>query len=133
GEAALRDAFKRARMGAPAILFLDELDAVAGRREEGGSSGGGAPDAGVRLLTTLLTEMDGIELANGVLVLGATNRPDAVDPALLRPGRFSSHVFVPPPDTAGRLEVLRLHCRALPLGRDVELGALAEQTEMYTG
>ncbi|GLI61884.1 hypothetical protein VaNZ11_004395, partial [Volvox africanus] len=131
GEAALRDAFKRARMAAPAILFLDEIDAMAGRREEGG--GGGGPDAGVRLLTTLLTEMDGIELASGVLVLGATNRPGAVDPALLRPGRFSTILLVPPPDTAGRLAALRVHCRRMPLAEDVDLEAVAEETDMYTG
>ncbi|GIM01113.1 hypothetical protein Vretimale_5952 [Volvox reticuliferus] len=132
GEAALRDAFKRARMAAPAILFLDEIDAVAGRRV-GGGGGGGGPDAGVRLLTALLTEMDGIELASGVLVLGATNRPGAVDPALLRPGRFSTILLVPPPDTAGRLAVLRVHCRRMPLAEDVDLEAMAEETDMYTG
>ncbi|EFJ47542.1 hypothetical protein VOLCADRAFT_41454, partial [Volvox carteri f. nagariensis] len=133
GEAALRDAFKRARMAAPAVLFLDELDAVAVRREGGGGGGGGGPDAGVRLVTTLLTEMDGIELAAGVLVLGATNRPGAVDPALLRPGRFSTLLFVPPPDPAGRLAALRVHCRRMPLAPDVDLGAVAQETRGYTG
>ncbi|GLC33083.1 hypothetical protein PLESTB_000372400 [Pleodorina starrii] len=135
GEAALRDAFKRARMAAPAVLFLDELDAVAGRREEGGggNGGGGGPDSGVRLLTTLLTEMDGIELATGVLVLGATNRPGGVDPALLRPGRFSTLLLVPPPDEAGRLAALRVHCRRMPLGTDVDLPGVAARTDMYTG
>ncbi|KAG2494237.1 hypothetical protein HYH03_007592 [Edaphochlamys debaryana] len=133
GEAALRDAFKRARMAAPAILFLDEVESVAGKREEGGGGSAGGPDAGLRLLTTLLTEMDGIELAAGVLVLGATNRPGALDPALLRPGRFSTHLYVPPPDEPGRAAALAVHCRRLPLGADVDLGGLAARTEGYTG
>ncbi|KAG2450863.1 hypothetical protein HYH02_004696 [Chlamydomonas schloesseri] len=135
GEAALRDCFKRARAAAPSIIFLDEIDAVAGRREEGGESSGGAggPDAGVRLLTTLLTEMDGIELAAGVLVLGATNRPGAVDPALLRPGRFTTLLYVPPPDQEGRVAALEVHSRKLPLAPDVDLEAVAAQTDNYTG
>ncbi len=87
----------------------------------------------MRLLSTLLTEMDGLELSTGVLVLAATNRPGALDPALLRPGRFDALLYVPPPDEAGRLEALCIHTRSMPLAADVELAALAADTERFTG
>lgn len=102
------------------------------KRSEG-DSGGSAGDAGLRLLASLLTEMDGMELATGVLVLAATNRPGALDSALLRPGRFDVVLYVPPPDAAGRLEILRLHTAAMPLAVDVDLEALAGDTEGFTG
>ena len=114
GEEALRDAFARARMAAPAIIFLDEADAVApgrGDDADGGSGGGGAPDVSARLLSALLTEMDGLEAAPGVVVLAATNRPAALDAALLRPGRLDVLLYVGPPDADARLEALRIHTR----------------------
>ncbi|KAK9787377.1 hypothetical protein WJX73_009748 [Symbiochloris irregularis] len=132
GEARLRGAFARARAVAPTILFLDELDALVGRREEG-SQGAGGQEAVERLLSVLLTEMDGLERCTGVLVLAATNRPHAIDAALLRPGRFDALLYVPPPDLAGRVETLRIHTRSMPLANDVDLHALAEATELYTG
>jgi SpoVK/Ycf46/Vps4 family AAA+-type ATPase len=138
GEAALREAFRRARLAAPAIVFVDELDAVVGARGEGSSSGGGADGEGgvsasARLLATFLTEMDGLEAARGVLVLAATNRPGAVDAALLRPGRFDVVLFVPPPDAAGRAAALAVHAARMPLAPDVDLGAVATAAERYTG
>ncbi|KAK9812818.1 hypothetical protein WJX72_004297 [[Myrmecia] bisecta] len=135
GEALLRDIFKRARLAAPSIVFLDEVDAVAGRRAEGQgtANGGGGAEAGVRLLSALLTEMDGMELATGVLVLAATNRPQAIDPALMRPGRFDLLLYVPPPDAAGRLQTLQIHTRSMPLAADVDLQALADSTDLFTG
>ncbi|KAK9843703.1 hypothetical protein WJX81_003048 [Elliptochloris bilobata] len=129
GEARLRAAFARARQAAPAILFIDEIDAVGGRREnDGGGSG-----ASARLLSALLTEMDGLELAIGVLVLAATNRPAALDAALVRPGRLDLLLYVPPPDAPGRLATLRIHTRDMPLAPDVDLPALAADTERFTG
>ncbi|KAL6754073.1 P-loop containing nucleoside triphosphate hydrolase protein [Haematococcus lacustris] len=132
GEGLLRDLFSRARQAAPALIMLDEVDAVGAKRGgEPGQAGGGESSA--RLLSTLLTEMDGMELATGVLVLGATNRPQAMDAALLRPGRFDSLLYVPPPDEAGRLQVLQVHTRCMPLGADVDLAAVAADTQLYTG
>eukprot|EP00887_Chlorella_sp_A99_P001650 scaffold8.g1650.t1 len=129
GEAALRDAFRRARLAAPSILFLDELDSLVGRRQEGEQT----HEAAARVLSTFLTEMDGMELATGVLVLAATNRPGAIDAALLRPGRFDVLLFVPPPDAAGRAAALRVHARSMPLAADVDFEAMAAATELYTG
>ncbi|KAK9854458.1 hypothetical protein WJX84_002500 [Apatococcus fuscideae] len=134
GEALLRATFRRARLAAPAILFLDEIDALAGKREGGAGNGSrGAGDVGTRLLSTLLTEMDGLEHATGVQVLAATNRPRAVDAALLRPGRLDTLLFVPPPDQQGRLQALRIHSHAMPLHPDVSLELLAEETRYFTG
>ena len=90
-------------------------------------------EGAARLLSTLLTEMDGLELATGVLVLAATNRPEAIDAALLRPGRFDLILYVPPPDREGRLEALRVHTRAMPLAPDADLAAVAAAAERYTG
>jgi SpoVK/Ycf46/Vps4 family AAA+-type ATPase len=138
GEALLRDAFKRARLSAPSIIFLDELDSIVGKREHsnsGGNSGSGSglSESGSRILSTLLTEMDGLELAQGVLVMGATNRPTALDAALLRPGRFDIALFVPPPDYQGRIAALKFHSRKMPLGEDVDFEEMARGTEMFTG
>ncbi|MEW5302448.1 MAG: hypothetical protein WDW36_005234 [Sanguina aurantia] len=139
GEALLRDTFGRARMAAPSIIFLDEVDAVAASRSQvsgggAGGQGGGGADAGLRLLSTLLTEMDGMELATGVLVLAATNRPFAIDAALMRPGRFDAVLYVPPPDAEGRAQILRVHTRGMPLAADVDLDLLAcDATECMTG
>eukprot|EP00891_Asterochloris_glomerata_P007187 jgi/Astpho2/7187/Aster-01505 len=127
GESLLRATFRLARAAAPSIIFLDEVDSLAGSRAEG-DSGSGAT-AGVRLLSALLTEMDGLELATGVQVIAATNRPGAIDAALLRPGRLEMLLFVPPPDAAGRLQVLEIHTRSMPLAPD----AWAAATDLFTG
>jgi transitional endoplasmic reticulum ATPase len=121
--------FARARQVAPSILFLDEIDALAPQR---GLTAGdhGASD---RVVNTLLAEMDGLESLERVVVIGATNRPALIDPALLRPGRFDEIVYVPPPDEAGRLHILRLQAANVPLADDVDLSWLAAQTPGLTG
>ena len=122
-ERAVRGVFAAARAALPCVIFLDEIDALVGRR--GGASGGGGGDVSRGVLATLLTEMDGIGAADGILVVGATNRPDALDPALLRPGRLELHILVPPPDAAGAAAVLAVHTRAMPLDAEVQLPAIA--------
>ncbi|MBF6193308.1 AAA family ATPase [Nocardia sp. CDC186] len=126
-ERAVRELFQRARDSAPSLIFLDELDALAPRR-------GQSADAGVgdRVVAALLTELDGVEPLRDVVVLGATNRPELIDPALLRPGRLERLVFVPPPDADARREILRTAGRAVPLAADVDLDALAEELEGYS-
>lgn len=131
GEALLQQIFKQARLSAPSIIFLDEVEALFGNR---GSADRDEPsDVSLQLLSTLLTEMDGMELATGVLVLAATNRPDQIDTALLRPGRFDVLLYVPPPDRAGRLQALQVFTLKMPLADDVDLSALADITDFYTG
>ncbi|XP_057531097.1 cell division control protein 48 homolog B [Amaranthus tricolor] len=130
GEALLRNTFRRARLAAPSILFFDEADVIAARR--GGSSSSNI-SVGERLLSTLLTEMDGLELAKGILVLAATNRPHAIDPALMRPGRFDLVLYVPPPDLEARSEIIQVHTRNMKLGSDVNLHQIAEDTDHFTG
>ncbi|KAI9170084.1 hypothetical protein LWI28_022345 [Acer negundo] len=129
-EALLRDTFRRARLAAPSIIFFDEADVVAAKR--GGSSSSNIA-VGERLLSTLLTEMDGLEQAKGILVLAATNRPYAIDAALMRPGRFDLVLYVPPPDLEARYEILRVHTRNMKVGDDVDLRGIAEDTELFTG
>ncbi|MGW5221250.1 AAA family ATPase [Nocardia sp. NPDC004085] len=126
-ERAVRELFQRARDSAPSLIFLDEVDALAPRR-------GQSADAGVgdRVVAALLTELDGVEPLRDVVVLGATNRPELIDPALLRPGRLERLVFVPPPDADARREILRTAGRAVPLAADVDLDALAEELEGYS-
>ncbi|XP_071735563.1 cell division control protein 48 homolog B [Rutidosis leptorrhynchoides] len=130
GEALLRNTFRRARLVAPSIIFFDEADVVAAKRGTGSS---GSTTVGERLLSTLLTEMDGLEEAKGILVLAATNRPHAIDAALMRPGRFDLVLYVPPPDLEARHEILRVHTRGMKLGNDVDLKQIAEATERFTG
>lgn len=127
-ERILRDAFASARAAAPCILFLDEIDSIVGKRSGGG--GGRADGNGVqeRVLTTMLTEMDGIASASGVLVIGATNRIDLLDDALLRPGRFDDILKVGLPDERARLQILRIHCSKLAIAEDVDLAMLAKHT-----
>ncbi|KAJ8476260.1 hypothetical protein OPV22_019987 [Ensete ventricosum] len=132
GEALLRRTFQKARLAAPSIVFFDEADSIAPKRGHGGSSGGNVT-VGERLLSTLLTEMDGLELATGIIVLAATNRPHAIDAALMRPGRFDLVLYVPPPDAEGRHEILRIHTRHMKLGEDVDLREVAESTDLFTG
>lgn len=126
-ERAVRELFQRARDSAPSLIFLDEVDALAPRRGQSGDSG-----VGDRVVAALLTELDGAEPLRDVVVLGATNRPELIDPALLRPGRLERLVFVPPPDGAARLEILRTAGRAVPLAADVDLAALATDLDGYS-
>lgn len=126
-EAGVRDVFRRARAAAPAIVFLDEIDALAPVR--GASTDSGVTD---RVVAALLTEIDGIEPMRGVAVVAATNRPDLVDPALLRPGRLERHVFVELPDATARAEILAAACRSMPLGDDVDLASLAGRSEGFS-
>ncbi|MFD5175244.1 AAA family ATPase [Nocardia sp. NPDC058379] len=126
-ERAVRELFQRARDSAPSLIFLDEVDALAPRR--GQSSDSGVSD---RVVAALLTELDGVEPLRDVVVLGATNRPELIDPALLRPGRLDRLVFVPPPDAAARLDILRTAGRSVPLAADVDLAALAEDLDGYS-
>ncbi|RKT52271.1 AAA family ATPase [Saccharothrix australiensis] len=126
-ERAVRELFRRAAEAAPALVFLDEVDALAPRR--GQSADSGVAD---RVVAALLTELDGVEPLRDVVVLGATNRPELVDPALLRPGRLERLVYVPPPDGAARAEILRAAARNTPLGEDVDLTALAGELEGYS-
>jgi transitional endoplasmic reticulum ATPase len=125
-EKAVREVFERARQAAPVVVCFDEIDAMAGRR-------GRDSEVGERVVSQLLTELDTAAGNPNLVVLGATNRRDALDPALLRPGRLEEHVEVPHPDRAGRREILGVHTREKPLGEDVNLDALADRTEGYTG
>jgi transitional endoplasmic reticulum ATPase len=126
-EKAVRELFRRARDSAPSLVFLDEIDALAPRR--GQSFDSGVSD---RVVAALLTELDGIEPLRDVVVLGATNRPDLIDPALLRPGRLEKLVFVEPPDAEARREILRTAGKSIPLSDDVDLDALAGELEGYS-
>ncbi|MFD6855775.1 AAA family ATPase [Rhodococcus sp. NPDC060090] len=126
-EKAVRELFQRARDSAPSLVFLDEIDALAPRR--GQSSDSGVSD---RVVASLLTELDGVEPLRDVVVVGATNRPDLIDPALLRPGRLERLVFVPPPDADARAAILKTAGRSVPLDDDVDLDALAEDLDGYS-
>ncbi len=128
-EKAIREVFRRGRTAAPSIVFFDELDSVASRR--GTSSGDG--DASERVISQLLTEMDGIESLSNVVVIGASNRPDMIDPAILRPGRFDRLIYVPAPDHATRLQILKIHTQNMPLAQDVDLDQIASQAAGYSG
>jgi cell division protease FtsH len=132
GAARVRDLFKKAKEAAPAIIFIDELDAI-GRSRQGSVSVTGANDEREQTLDQILTEIDGFEPAEAVVVLAATNRPDILDPALLRAGRFDRRVTVQPPDRAGRAEILRVHTRSIPLDPEVDLDAIASSTPGMVG
>jgi transitional endoplasmic reticulum ATPase len=121
--------FQRARQVAPTVIFIDEIDALAPTR----GTGMGEPAVTERVVNTLLAEMDGLEELQGVIVIGATNRPMLLDAALLRPGRFDEIVYVPVPDRAGRLKILQIQTAKMPLGEDVDLEALAARTERFSG
>jgi cell division protease FtsH len=131
GASRVRDLFQQAKEAAPAIIFIDELDAIGRSRTSTGSLG--SHDEREQTLNQILTEMDGFDPASGVIVLGATNRPDVLDPALLRPGRFDRRVFVSPPDSKGREQILRVHTRSVPLADDVDLGQIAQSTPGMVG
>jgi cell division protease FtsH len=133
GASRVRDLFQQAKTAAPAIIFIDELDAIGRSRSAGGPNISGGHDEREQTLNQILTEMDGFDPRLGVIVLGATNRPEILDPALLRPGRFDRRVVVSPPDRAGREAILRVHTRGVPLAGDVNLGALASSTPGMVG
>jgi len=128
-EKAVREIFRKAKQASPCVIFFDEFDAIAPTR------GSGLGDAKVteRIISQILTEMDGLEELRDVVVIAATNRPDIIDPALLRPGRFDKLIYVPPPDKNARKEIFNIHLRNTPLLDDVDLDYLAEKTEGYTG
>ncbi len=128
-EKGVREIFRKARQAAPCIIFFDEIDAIAPKR------GGDFGDSHVteRLISQLLTELDGLEILTNVVVIGATNRPDIVDAALLRPGRFDRLLYVPPPDRDSRIQIIKIHLKKKPLDNDVDMERLADQTDGYTG
>jgi cell division protease FtsH len=133
GASRVRDLFKQAKEAAPAIVFIDELDAI-GRSRSGNVSGlSGGHDEREQTLNQILTEMDGFEPGTNVIVLGATNRPEVLDPALLRPGRFDRRIAVNAPDRKGRVEILKIHTRSVPLAPDVDLDRIAASTPGATG
>jgi cell division protease FtsH len=133
GASRVRDLFGQAKAAAPAIIFVDELDAVGRSRSGAGPRVGAGNDEREQTLNQILTEMDGFDAGTGVIVLGATNRPETLDPALLRPGRFDRRVAVQSPDRAGREAVLRVHTRSVPLADDVKLSAIAAATPGMVG
>lgn len=128
-ERKITEIFKKAKQASPCIIFFDEIDAIAPMR----GSGIGEPRVVERMVNTLLSEMDGLEELRGVVVIGATNRPDLMDTALLRPGRFDEVVLVPPPDEKARKEILKVHVKRMSLDDDVDLDMLAKKTENYSG
>jgi len=128
-EKRVEEIFRRAKQVAPSIIFLDELDALVPIR--GGSMG--EPHVTERIVNQLLSEMDGLEELRGVVVIGATNRPDIIDPALLRPGRFDELIMVPVPDIEARRKIFDVHLKKMPLAKDVSVDELISQTEQYTG
>jgi cell division protease FtsH len=133
GASRVRDLFAQAKQAAPAIVFIDELDAIGRSRASGAANISGGHDEREQTLNQILTEMDGFDPRTGVIVLGATNRPEILDQALLRPGRFDRRVSVQPPDRAGREAILRVHTRSVPLAAEVDLGAIASSTPGMVG
>jgi len=130
GASRVRDLFEQGKKNAPCIIFIDEIDAVARQR---GAGMGGGHDEREQTLNQLLVEMDGFESNEGVIIIAATNRPDVLDPAILRPGRFDRRVVVPRPDLIGREDILRVHTRKVPLGKDVDIEVLARSTPGMSG
>jgi cell division protease FtsH len=133
GASRVRDLFKQAKEAAPAIVFIDELDAIGRSRTSGVAGFSGGNDEREQTLNQILTEMDGFDSSTGVIVIAATNRPDVLDQALLRPGRFDRRVAVQPPDRAGREAILKVHTRVVPLAADVDLGRIAATTPGMVG
>jgi transitional endoplasmic reticulum ATPase len=128
-EKAIREVFRKARMAAPAVIFFDEMDSLTPQRGSGGS------DSGVseRVISQLLTEMDGILSLQDIVVIAATNRPNLIDPAVLRPGRFDRLIYVPEPDDKSRLQILKLYSSTMPVSKDVDMNQVAAQTKYYSG
>ena len=129
-EANVRDVFEKARQAAPCVLFFDELDSIAQQRGGSSGDGGGAAD---RVMNQLLTEMDGVGAKKNVFIIGATNRPDIIDTALMRPGRLDQLIYIPMPDFESRLGILRATLRKSPVSKDIDLQYLASQTDKFTG
>jgi len=130
GASRVRDMFEQAKKNAPCIIFIDEIDAVGRHR---GAGLGGGNDEREQTLNQLLVEMDGFEANEGVILIAATNRPDVLDPALLRPGRFDRQVVVPAPDVSGREKILKVHSRKVPLAPDVDIRVIARGTPGFAG
>ena len=130
GASRVRDMFEQGKKNAPCIIFIDEIDAVGRHR---GAGLGGGNDEREQTLNQLLVEMDGFEANEGVILIAATNRPDVLDPALLRPGRFDRQVVVPNPDIRGREQILKVHMRKVPLGSDVDARVIARGTPGFSG
>ena len=129
-EANVRDVFDKARAAAPCVMFFDELDSIAKAR---GSSAGDAGGAGDRVLNQILTEMDGMNTKKNVFIIGATNRPDQIDPALLRPGRLDQLIYIPLPDEPSRVSILKAALKKSPIGPEVDLVYLAKTTAGFSG
>jgi transitional endoplasmic reticulum ATPase len=129
-EANVREIFDKARQAAPCVLFFDELDSIARAR---GSSSGDAGGAGDRVINQILTEMDGMGAKKNVFIIGATNRPDIIDPAIMRPGRLDQLIYIPLPDTPSRVAILKANLKNSPIAKDVSLEFLAEHTKGYSG
>jgi cell division protease FtsH len=130
GASRVRDLFEQAKQNSPCIIFMDEIDAVGRHR---GAGMGGGHDEREQTLNQLLVEMDGFEMKDNIILIAATNRPDILDPALLRPGRFDRQIVVDRPDRKGRKQILEVHTRGKPLSKDIDLDALAGQTPGFTG
>lgn len=125
-ERAIRDVFRRARAAKPCIIFFDEIDSIGKSREK-------SQDSGLNVVTTLLNEMDGIEALKEVFIIGATNRPDILDSALIRTGRFDAHIHIGLPNEEARRQIFEIHTRKRPLAGDVDLSVLASKTEGSSG
>jgi AAA family ATPase len=125
-ERAIRDVFRRARAAKPCIIFFDEIDSIGKSREK-------TQDSGLNVVTTLLNEMDGIEALKDVFIIGATNRPDILDSALIRTGRFDAHIHIGLPIEEARKQILQIHTRKRPLAEDVDLDVVAKRTEGSSG
>ena len=130
GASRVRDLFEQAKQNSPCIIFMDEIDAVGRHR---GAGLGGGHDEREQTLNQLLVEMDGFEMKDNIILIAATNRPDILDPALLRPGRFDRQIVVDRPDRNGRKKILEVHTRGKPLAREIDVDALAGQTPGFTG
>ena len=130
GASRVRDLFDQAKKSAPCIVFIDEIDAVGRQR---GAGLGGGHDEREQTLNQLLVEMDGFSANEGIIMIAATNRPDILDPALLRPGRFDRQIVVDRPDNKGRTEIMKVHCKGKPVGQDVSLDVIAQRTPGFTG
>jgi transitional endoplasmic reticulum ATPase len=127
-EKAVRETFRKARQAAPCVIFMDEIDSIAPVRGTGGDS-----NVTERVISQMLTEMDGLQALNGVVIIAATNRPDIIDPALLRPGRFDKSILIGPPDKESRMSIFKIHTKDKPLYDDVNIEELADMTDGCTG